>query len=52
MARNAAGEAGLIIVDATGRSGSAHSAAAMEVATFDPKSGAHYMLAPRIAPSD
>jgi beta-aspartyl-peptidase (threonine type) len=48
MARYAQGKAGIIIVDASGRFGFAHNAAAMEIATWDPAAGAHHRLAPRI----
>lgn len=48
MSRDCAGEAGIILVDARGRFGTAHNAAAMEIATFDPAGGTHYLLARRV----
>jgi beta-aspartyl-peptidase (threonine type) len=48
MARYAQGEAGIIVVDASGRFGFAHNAAAMEIATFAPTAGSRHLLAPRI----
>lgn len=52
MTRDRAGEAGVIIVDAQGRVGCVHNAAAMEVATFHPVTGIQHRLAPRVGTSD
>ncbi len=42
------GEAGIVTVDALGRFGFAHNAAAMEIATFHPADGIHHRLAPTL----
>jgi beta-aspartyl-peptidase (threonine type) len=42
------GEAGIIMVDVRGRFGSAHNAAAMEIATFHPADGIHHRLVPAL----